>query len=60
MKGAVADSRRLDAEVLEKYLPEGITEIISGGASGADGSAWEYALSCGIFPAFQFVLYDSP
>ena len=33
---------------LEKYLPEGTTEIVSGGARGVDTSAKEYALAHGL------------
>lgn len=29
---------------MENYLPEGVTEIVSGGATGIDTSAKEYAL----------------
>lgn len=45
MKVAVIGSRRIVINNLEKYLPEGVTEIVSGGAKGADLSAREYALS---------------
>jgi len=45
MKVAVIGSRGLTEDNLEKYLPEGVTEIISGGAKGIDASAKEYALS---------------
>ena len=33
---------------LEKYLPNGVTEIVSGGAKGIDTCAREYAVSNGI------------
>lgn len=48
MKVAVVGSRNLRVDDLEKYLPEGVTEIVSGGARGIDTCAREYALSNGI------------
>ena len=48
MKIAVVGSRGIIVNDLEKYLPEGVTEIISGGAKGVDSCAREYALSHGI------------
>ena len=48
MKIAVVGSRGIIVNDLEKYLPEGVTEIISGGAKGVDACAREYALSHGI------------
>lgn len=48
MKVAVVGSRNLRVENLEKYLPDGVTEIVSGGARGVDTSAREYALAKGI------------
>ncbi len=45
MKVAVIGSRGLSVNNLEKYLPEGTTEIVSGGARGVDTSAREYAIS---------------
>ncbi len=44
MKVAVIGSRELKVNNLEKYLPEEVTEIVSGGARGIDTSAREYAL----------------
>ncbi len=44
MRVAVIGSRSLRVEHLEKYLPERVTEIVSGGAKGVDASAREYAL----------------
>ena len=41
-------SRGLSFPNLEKYLPEGTTEIVSGGARGVDTSAKEYALAHGL------------
>ena len=48
MKVAVIGSRGLKVNNLEHYLPDGVSEIISGGAKGVDTSAREYALSHGI------------
>lgn len=45
MRVAVVGSRGLKVEHLENYLPEGVTEIVSGGARGVDTCAREYALS---------------
>jgi len=43
MKIAIIGSRNLLISNLEKYLPDNITEIVSGGAKGVDTSAREYA-----------------
>lgn len=48
MKVAVVGSRGLKINDLGKYIPDEVTEIISGGAKGVDTSAKEYALSHGI------------
>lgn len=48
MKVAVIGSRGLKVDNLGEYLPEGTTEIISGGAKGIDTCAREYAVSHGI------------
>lgn len=48
MKVAVIGSRGLEISNLEEYLPEGVTEIISGGARGVDTSTREYAHAHGI------------
>ena len=39
MKIAVVGSRSLSIKCLEKYLPEDITEIVTGGAKGVDTCA---------------------
>lgn len=44
MKVAVIGSRSLQVNDLEKYLPEGTEEIVSGGACGIDVCAREYAV----------------
>lgn len=43
MRIAVIDSRSIQIENLELYLPEGTSEIITGGARGADACAEHYA-----------------
>ena len=48
MKIAVIGSRKLKVEDLGQYLPEGVTEIVSGGAAGIDTCAREYAVANGI------------
>lgn len=48
MKIAVIGSRGLEISNLEKYLPSGTTEIISGGAKGIDACAKKYAIANGI------------
>ncbi len=48
MKLAIIGSRNLHVENLGKYLPEGVTEIVSGGAKGIDSDAERYADENGI------------
>ena len=48
MKVAVIGSRGLTVGDLNDYLPEGVTEIVSGGARGIDTCARQYALSAKI------------
>jgi len=48
MKVAVIGSRSLIVRDLAVYLPEGVTEIVSGGARGIDSCAKSYAIACGI------------
>ena len=48
MKLAIIGSRGLVVENLEKYLPDGVEEIVSGGAKGIDSQAAEYARTHGI------------
>lgn len=43
MKIAVIGSRNLKIDKLENYLPDGVTEIVSGGAMGIDACARKYA-----------------
>ncbi len=42
---AIIGSRNLTVENLGEYLPENVTEIVSGGARGIDTCAKEYALA---------------
>ena len=48
MKVAVVGSRDILIENLEEYMPENVSEIISGGAKGVDTCAEEYANKKGI------------
>ncbi len=48
MKVAVIGSRGLRVDHLEDYLPEDVTEIVSGGARGIDTCAREYAMAHGL------------
>ena len=43
MKVAVIGSRNITLNNLGDYLPEGLTEIVSGGAKGVDTYARQYA-----------------
>lgn len=48
MKIAIIGSRDLTVNDLEKYLPQGVSEIVSGGARGIDACARAYAKSRGL------------
>lgn len=48
MKVAVIGSRKIEISDLGIYLPEGVSEIVSGGAVGVDLCAKRYALEHGI------------
>lgn len=48
MKTAIIGSRNLTIDNLEEYLPQGTTEIISGGAKGIDTCAEELANRLGL------------
>ena len=48
MRVAVVGSRGLEVHDLEKYLPEGTTCIVSGGARGIDSCAKRYAVENGV------------
>lgn len=54
MKVAVIGSRNLNITNIGDYLPENVTEIVSGGAKGVDTSAKEYALKNNI-PLTEFL-----
>ena len=44
MKLAIIGSRSIQEINIEKYLPSGVTEIVSGGARGVDKEAKKFAL----------------
>lgn len=48
MKVAIIGSRSLTVQNLGEYLPQGVTEIVSGGAKGIDTCAREYAHQAGL------------
>ena len=48
MKIAIIGSRGLTVNNLESYLPNDVTEIVSGGAKGIDSCAASYAKSSGL------------
>lgn len=48
MKLAIVGSRNISGVNIEEYLPEGIEEIVSGGARGIDSVAAAYAKAHGI------------
>lgn len=54
MKVAIIGSRNLGVIGLENFLPENVTEIVSGGAKGVDTCAREYAQSHNI-PLKEFL-----
>ncbi len=54
MRVAVIGSRSLSVKNLGEFLPEGVSEILSGGARGVDASAKEYAEAQGI-PLREFL-----
>ena len=58
MKLAVIGSRNLHVTDIGKYIPDTVTEIVSGGARGIDTQAKEYAKSAGIH--FTLFLPDYP
>ena len=48
MRLAIIGSRKINNIVIDDYLPEGITEIVSGGAKGVDLLARDFAIRNGI------------
>lgn len=59
MKVAIVGSRNLHVEDIGKYIPEGVTEIISGGAFGIDSCARLYARQHGLKMTEFFPNYRS-
>ncbi len=51
---AIIGSRNLVVDDLSEYIPDEVTEIVSGGAKGIDTCAKEYAVSNGI-PITEFL-----
>ena len=54
MKLAIIGSRSLSHIELENYIPEGVSEIVSGGAKGIDAIARDFAKQKGI-PLVEFL-----
>ena len=54
MKLAIIGSRGIKIDDFEKYLSDGVTEIVSGGARGIDECAAAYAREKGI-PLLEFL-----
>lgn len=48
MKLAIIGSRNLEINDLNKYIPKGVSEIVSGGAKGIDTCAHAFATENGI------------
>ena len=59
MKLAIIGSRTLEQVDIEKYLPEGVDEIVSGGARGIDSLARAFAERAGIKLAEFLPQYQS-
>ena len=54
MKLAIIGSRKITQIALNKYIPDGVTEIVSGGADGVDTLAREFANKKGL-PLVEFL-----
>lgn len=54
MKLAIIGSRDFYPTDIEKYIPDGVTEIVSGGARGADRAGANYAIRHGL-PLKEFL-----
>ncbi len=54
MKLAIIGSRKITQIALNEYIPDGVTEIVSGGADGVDTLAKEFANKNGI-PLVEFL-----
>jgi hypothetical protein len=48
MKLAIIGSRNIKKIIIDDYIPENVSEIVSGGAKGIDSLAKEYAIRKGI------------
>ena len=58
MKLAVIGSRKLTNAAIDRHIPKGVTEIVSGGAVGVDACAAQYAKSrtlklCEFLPQYE-------
>ena len=58
MKVAIVGSRSITADIPEKCVPDGVTEIISGAAKGIDTSARNFAREHHIFLTDILPEYD--
>ena len=58
MKIAIVGSRSITADIPEKCIPEGVTEIFSGAAKGIDTSARRFAYKHHIFLTDILPEYD--
>ena len=58
MKLAIIGSRNISNIDIEKYIPTGVTEIVSGGAKGVDSLAKKYAIEHNI--KYTEILPDYP
>ena len=58
MKLAIIGSRKLHVADLSEYIPEGVDEIVSGGAKGIDSDAEDYALANNIKMTVILPEYD--
>ncbi len=58
MKIAIIGSRSITADIPEKCIPDGVTEIVSGAAKGIDTSARRYAYEHHIFLTDIIPEYD--
>ncbi len=54
MKLAIIGSRALSQITIDEYIPQGVTEIVSGGATGVDTLAREFANRKGL-PFTEFL-----
>ncbi len=59
MKLAIVGSRSVAVDDLGKYIPDGVSEIVSGGAKGIDTCAANYARAAGLKLTEFLPDYDS-